>query len=171
MVTGGEMRDYQLLGLQFMLARHDAGVPIILGDEMGLGKTLQSLALLAHLHLERGLKAPSLVVCPLSVLASWMNEARRWCPGLKVLQLHTGSIEERRRMVREDLVGGDFHVCVTTYEMVKNEACRHYLVGRIHWSYLVLDEGHVIKNEAYVHLCGFCFGCWWWRDAASAEPT
>lgn len=36
-VTGGEMRDYQLLGLQFMLQRHEAGVPIILGDEMGLG--------------------------------------------------------------------------------------------------------------------------------------
>lgn len=187
------MRDYQLLGLQFMLERHDAGVPIILGDEMGLGKTLQSLALLAHLHLERGLTAPSLVVCPLSVLSSWMNEARRWVPGLKMLQMHTGTVEERKRMVREDLLKGSYHVCVTTYEMVKNEVgmsrvgvcecvhggvrratffpcrflppvvaridqnnmhnpqtCRHYLVGRIHWSYLVLDEGHVIKNEAYV---------------------
>ncbi len=109
-VTGGEMRDYQLLGLQFMLQRHAANVPIILGDEMGLGKTLQSLAFLAHLHLERGLKGPSLVVCPLSVLAAWMNEARRWVPQLKVLQLHTSDMEERKRQCREILPRGDFHV-------------------------------------------------------------
>ncbi len=38
-------------------------------------------------------------------------------------------------------------VVVTTYEMVKNDVCRHSLVRLMHWSYLVLDEGHIIKNE------------------------
>jgi SNF2 family DNA or RNA helicase len=37
-------------------------------------------------------------------------------------------------------------VVVTTYEMVKNPICAHWLVRSLHWSYLILDEGHVIKS-------------------------
>lgn len=33
-ISGGEMRDYQLLGLRWLITRHDAGIGAILGDEM-----------------------------------------------------------------------------------------------------------------------------------------
>jgi SNF2 family DNA or RNA helicase len=35
-VAGGEMRDYQLVGLNFMLNMHQQNLGMILGDEMGL---------------------------------------------------------------------------------------------------------------------------------------
>ena len=35
LVTGGEMRDYQLAGLNFMVDLHNQGIASILGDEMG----------------------------------------------------------------------------------------------------------------------------------------
>jgi SWI/SNF-related matrix-associated actin-dependent regulator of chromatin subfamily A member 5 len=49
---------------------------------MGLGKTLQTLSLIAHLtETQGGAKGPHLLVCPLSVLSSWMTEIARWLPG------------------------------------------------------------------------------------------
>ena len=42
----GEMRPYQLEGLNWMIGLHDQGINGILADEMGLGKTLQSISLL-----------------------------------------------------------------------------------------------------------------------------
>jgi hypothetical protein len=40
-----------------------------------------------------------------------------------------------------------FDVAVTTYDMIKSKDLGHSLKRTIHWRYLVLDEGHKIKNE------------------------
>jgi len=70
---------------------------------MGLGKTLQTLSLIQYLK-ENDPKVgvgreqrPFLVICPLSVLSSWMAEARKWAPSLKVIRFH-GPIKERVRL-------------------------------------------------------------------------
>jgi SWI/SNF-related matrix-associated actin-dependent regulator of chromatin subfamily A member 5 len=95
------MREYQLEGLQWLVSMHDRGLSGILGDEMGLGKTLQTISFLAHLKFERGVGGPHLVVVPLSVLSSWLNELRRWCPALRVVRLHAADFDERKRLRRE----------------------------------------------------------------------
>ena len=41
----------------------------------------------------------------------------------------------------------NFDVVVTTYEMAASQNMKTMLCHRIHWRYLVLDEGHRIKNE------------------------
>lgn len=77
----------------------------ILGDEMGLGKTLQTLSLIQHLKETdpRGgigrQQRPFLIICPLSVLSSWMTEARKWAPDLKAIRFH-GPLNERNRLKR-----------------------------------------------------------------------
>ena len=95
------MKPYQLLGLSFLVYLHKNGLSGILGDEMGLGKTLQMLSLFQYLKEHRSTSSeelrPCLVVCPLSVLSSWMAESRRWTPGLKVLRFH-GSVRELDRL-------------------------------------------------------------------------
>ena len=98
------MKPYQLSGLSFLVYLHRNGLSGILGDEMGLGKTLQTLSLLQYLKenrkiSRRGELRPALVVCPLSVLSSWMAESKRWTPNLKVLRFH-GPIKERDRLKR-----------------------------------------------------------------------
>lgn len=45
----GEMRDYQIDGLNWMVSLHDNGINGILADDMGLGKTLQTVSLLGYL--------------------------------------------------------------------------------------------------------------------------
>lgn len=68
---------------------------------MGLGKTLQAIALLSHVQQDRGLAGPSLVVCPLSVLSSWMAELERWAPHLRAVRLHTSSAEQKRALRKQ----------------------------------------------------------------------
>ena len=67
---------------------------------MGLGKTLQTISFLAHLH-GRGIPGPSLVVCPLSVISSWMAEFKRWCPQLRIVRIHSSDAAERARIRQE----------------------------------------------------------------------
>jgi SWI/SNF-related matrix-associated actin-dependent regulator of chromatin subfamily A member 5 len=73
------------------------------GDEMGLGKTLQTITLLAHLKFEENVSGPHLVVCPLSVLSSWVHEFKKFCPQMRVLKLHSSDAAERERLKREVL--------------------------------------------------------------------
>lgn len=81
-VAGGTpvLKDYQLKGLSWLAFVAENGGNCILADEMGLGKTLQTLSLIAYLAEKHGHKGPHLLVCPLSVLGSWMTEISRWLP-------------------------------------------------------------------------------------------
>jgi SWI/SNF-related matrix-associated actin-dependent regulator of chromatin subfamily A member 5 len=45
LIKHGQMKEYQLQGLSFLIWLHENGMGGILGDEMGLGKTLQTYLL------------------------------------------------------------------------------------------------------------------------------
>lgn len=45
-IKKGELRDYQIRGLNWMISLYENGINGILADEMGLGKTLQTISLL-----------------------------------------------------------------------------------------------------------------------------
>lgn len=81
LITGGIMKDYQLEGLEWLVTLFENGLNGILADEMGLGKTLQTISFLAFLR-EKGIKGPFLVVGPVSVLSSWVDEIARWAPSM-----------------------------------------------------------------------------------------
>ncbi|KAI5257177.1 hypothetical protein E4T42_01197 [Aureobasidium subglaciale] len=169
------MKPYQLTGLSFLANMYENAMPAILGDEMGLGKTLQTLSLIQHLEDTHpspvGVARPCLVVCPLSVLGSWCDEARKWTPKLKVLRFH-GSVSERNDVKlmasgvtdrfgnatgRNKTKRGDhsvaanedsgtvFDIMVTNYETFQSEAS--WLKHAFAWRYCILDEGHKIKND------------------------
>jgi len=72
-VVNGEMRTYQLEGLNWMLRLHENGINGILADEMGLGKTLQTISLLGYLKQSRGVNGPHLVITPKSTLSNWVS--------------------------------------------------------------------------------------------------
>jgi SWI/SNF-related matrix-associated actin-dependent regulator of chromatin subfamily A member 5 len=169
------MKPYQLAGLSFLANMYENAMPAILGDEMGLGKTLQTLSLIQHLEETHpspvGIARPYLVVCPLSVLGSWCDEARKWTPKLKVLRFH-GSTAERNEVKlmasgvtdrygnatgRNKIKRGDvsvavnegsgtvFDIMVTNYETFQSEAS--WFKQAFVWRYCILDEGHKIKND------------------------
>jgi SWI/SNF-related matrix-associated actin-dependent regulator of chromatin subfamily A member 5 len=99
------MRDYQLLGLNWLIKLYENGINGILADEMvttnrkcnieqGLGKTLQTISFLGWLKSSKSIEGPHLVISPKSTLSNWMKEFQRWCPSLKVIKFQ-GDKEER----------------------------------------------------------------------------
>ena len=78
-ISGGELKFYQLDGLNWMIRLQENGINGILADEMGLGKTIQTISLLAHLACERGIWGPHLIIVPTSTLLNWEMECKRWC--------------------------------------------------------------------------------------------
>ncbi|KAJ1678413.1 putative ATPase, partial [Spiromyces aspiralis] len=142
-LTGGIMRDYQIEGMEWLVSLYENGLNGILADEMGLGKTIQTISFLTYLR-ERDVWGPFLIVCPLSTVANWVSEFMRFVPTTPVLLYH-GTPQERAYLRQKHLkkLNKSFPVVVTSYELVMND--RKYL-QRFAWKYIVVDEGHRIKN-------------------------
>ena len=142
-VKGGEMRDYQVAGLNWLVSLHENGISGILADEMGLGKTLQTISFLGYLRHVQDITGPHLVLVPKSTLDNWKREFEKWTPDVNVLVLQ-GAKEERHQLINERLVDEKFDVCVTSYEMVLREKAH---LKKFAWEYIIVDEAHRIKNE------------------------
>ncbi|XP_032825294.1 lymphoid-specific helicase isoform X1 [Petromyzon marinus] len=143
--TGGIMRSYQVEGMEWLRILWENGINGILADEMGLGKTVQCIATVA-LMVESSVMGPFLVVAPLSTLPNWISEFKRFTPKIPVMLYH-GSADERR-LLRPKIAKkqGELNICpviVTSYEIAMIDA--KYL-QTVYWKYLMLDEGHRIKN-------------------------
>ncbi|XP_024130312.1 E1A-binding protein p400 isoform X6 [Oryzias melastigma] len=143
----GMLRDYQQVGVDWLVNLYKKHLNGILADETGLGKTVQTVAYMAHLAGQEGIWGPHLVVVRTCKLLSWELEFKRWCPGLKIL-LYLGNGKERRskRMWWDEPNG--FHVCLTSYKLFMKDQS-HFL--RKKWRHLVLDEVQLIKNTAEKH--------------------
>ncbi|RWS31994.1 SWI/SNF-related matrix-associated actin-dependent regulator of chromatin subfamily A member 5-like isoform X5 [Leptotrombidium deliense] len=144
-IKGGEMRDYQIRGLNWMISLYENGINGILADEMGLGKTLQTISLLGYMKHYKGISGPHMVIAPKSTLTNWMNEFKRWVPTLNPVCL-IGDQQARSALIRDTLLGNpsQWDVCVTSYEMIIREKS---VLKKFNWRYLVIDEAHRIKNE------------------------
>lgn len=142
-IKHGQMREYQMQGLNWLIHLYDNGINGILADEMGLGKTLQTISLLAYLNEYRGITGPHMVIVPKSTMGNWCNEFRRWCPSIRCVKFH-GNAEARNHQKDNVVTPGRFDVVVTSYEMVTKEK-NHF--KKFHWRYIIIDEAHRIKNE------------------------
>jgi SWI/SNF-related matrix-associated actin-dependent regulator 1 of chromatin subfamily A len=77
------LKDYQVVGLNWLALMYRHKLSCILADEMGLGKTCQVISLLTHL-VETGNGGPHLVICPGSTLENWLREFPKFSPRLTV---------------------------------------------------------------------------------------
>ena len=117
--------------------------------QMGLGKTLMTLCILvgtsqASSAAEKadsncGGAAPSVVVCPTSVIGHWYDEAKKhFGDSVQVLK-YSGSPSQRRK------IQGSFRqfvIVIMSYDTVRSDLD---FLKQCHFNYGVLDEGHVIK--------------------------
>ena len=87
----------------------------ILADEMGLGKTIQTIALIAFLKEFKQIKGYHLIIVPKSTVPNWMNEFKKWCPEMRVINLIARK-EQREEIVKSSLLPGKFDCVVTTYD-------------------------------------------------------
>ncbi|WP_282779845.1 MULTISPECIES: DEAD/DEAH box helicase [unclassified Nocardia] len=86
--------------------------------------------------------APTLLVCPMSVVGNWQREAERFAPGLRVLVHHGAG---RRSGPEFDAAVADSDLVVTTYALLARDVEE---LKRQGWQRVVLDEAQHIKNAA-----------------------
>ena len=141
----GEMRNYQIEGLDWLAQLTRNRVNGILADEMGLGKTLQSISILALVKERQWPEDafPHLVVVPKSTITNWVKEFSKFCPSLKTCCL-IGSQEERALTIQSRILAGDFKVLITSFDVARIEIST---LRKIKFGFFILDEAHRIKNE------------------------
>lgn len=136
----GTLRPYQKAGydwLQFLNQYRFGGC---LADDMGLGKTVQTLALLQS-QKEAGIKEPSLLIMPTSLLYNWALEAKKFTPKLKVM-FYTGTYREKNT---EQFEG--FDLILTSYGILRLDID---LIQSFRFNYVILDESQAIKNPTSI---------------------
>ena len=159
----GDLRPYQERGLGWLAFLGDLGLGACLADDMGLGKTAQLLALLvdertrAEAAPERpaataktttkrrpaGPKlAPSLVLCPMSLVGNWQREAARFAPKLSVYVHHGPDRLDGKAFTRH---AGTVDLVLSTYGLAARD---QQLLSTVPWRRMVLDEAQQIKNSA-----------------------
>ncbi|KAJ3575099.1 hypothetical protein NP233_g1325 [Leucocoprinus birnbaumii] len=151
--TTVKLKDYQLLGVNWLNLLYREKLSCILADEMeGLGKTVQVISFLAHLK-GKGNKGPHLVVVPSSTLENWCREFARFAPSISVQTYYAGKGE--RSQLREMLLGTQmsnngrgegWEVLITTYTLAQGDERDRKFFRKIDWNCCIYDEGHVLKN-------------------------
>ncbi|MHA1583948.1 MAG: DEAD/DEAH box helicase [Promethearchaeota archaeon] len=154
----GTLRPYQQTGLSWLVFMSELKFGACLADDMGLGKTIQVLAYLLYQHenyqkvlneyksqgknRKRNRKnlGPSIIVCPLTLLKNWAQETEKFTPSLNYY-IHYGKNRVGGKSFLKRLE--TTNIVITTYQQVKKDK---YLLSRIHWENIILDEAQNIKN-------------------------
>ncbi|GAA1012822.1 helicase HelZ [Acrocarpospora pleiomorpha] len=137
----GALRPYQERGLAWLGFLSGLGLGGILADDMGLGKTITTLALLLAERADTT-AAPTLLVCPMSLINNWQKEAARFAPSLR-LYIHHGGARRRDEELAATIAAAD--LVITTYGTALRDLPA---LARQGWERVVCDEAQAIKNSA-----------------------
>lgn len=122
------LRKYQEFAVKMCLYQKR----ILLGDEMGLGKTVQALSVITHLYNQD--KKRSIVILPLTLSYSWMDEVE------KHTKLKCYNLRDEGMKAEWFKTGG---ILIASFESVNKyvSLLKHYEINMI-----VVDECHYIKS-------------------------
>ncbi len=155
------LRDYQKLGVIWLLEHHISKLGACLADDMGLGKTIQTIAVLCYAKQElidahqevpesesftlfsqnsfqRSTPLCALLVLPASLVFNWKNELKKFAPSLNVIEYRGPSRKKIKSRIK------NYDVILTTYQTALRDI-EHF--ETLPLSYLVLDESQYIKNN------------------------
>jgi SWI/SNF-related matrix-associated actin-dependent regulator 1 of chromatin subfamily A len=155
------LKDYQLVGLNWLNLLWSQKISCILADDMGLGKTCQVIAFLAHLQ-QTGVQCCALIIVPGSTLENWLREFQYFAPSLSVRPYY-GKQDERgllQAQIEADMDSID--VVVTTYDMASSSKGltrdSWWLRTQLKPEICIFDEAHSLRNpgtDRYAKLAKF----------------
>jgi SNF2 family DNA or RNA helicase len=129
------LREYQIIGYQWILQNFNNDFGCILADDMGLGKTLQTLSVILHFKENDEINdSKILIIVPTSLLYNWQHEIDKFTPQLKT-RIYHGK--------HRSLTGNDYDILLTSYGMIRSDKNKF---TRRKWLLVVIDEAQNIKN-------------------------
>ena len=131
------LRDYQKIGVKWLLTMYQYKFNGILADEMGLGKTLQVICMLDSVK-DDGKQF--LVVAPASLIYNWQDEIQKFSKTLSSCII-TGNKEHRKNLIHHT---EDVDVYITSYDYLRNDIEEY---KDIMFDTIILDEAQNIKNQ------------------------
>lgn len=140
-----QMKDYQVVGINWLNLLFKNRLSGILADDMGLGKTCQVIAFLAHLS-EIGQQGPHVVIVPSSTLENWLTEFQSFCPSLVVRPLYGTQAERFEIRDQIDQDRANINVVITTYATARSKDDFPWLRA-FGFCSAIYDEGHFLRNS------------------------
>ncbi|CAD8142389.1 unnamed protein product [Paramecium pentaurelia] len=142
LLEGGQLQQYQVQGLDWLVSLYNNSLNGILADEMGLGKTIQAISLLCYLIETKKNYGPFFIIAPLSTLSNWVNEFEKWAPKIKKV-IYKGTPQVRQQISKQ-MSTTIWNICLTTYEFLLQDNLE---LSKYQWKYIIVDEGHSLKNS------------------------
>ncbi|GAB4233623.1 MAG: DEAD/DEAH box helicase [Chlamydiales bacterium] len=133
------LRPYQKEGIEWLSKLRNMHLNGILADDMGLGKTIQAITALTQFK-EKQHNAPSIVVCPTSLIYNWYEEFAKFNPKIKVLPIE-GTPPQRKKLIAKL---SHYDVVITSYSLLQKDIEQYC---KISFGYAILDEAQHIKNR------------------------
>ncbi|GAB2277298.1 hypothetical protein Dimus_012006 [Dionaea muscipula] len=151
---GKMLYPHQRDGLRWLWSLYCQGKSGILGDDMGLGKTMQICAYLAGMFHSLLIKRV-IVVAPKTLIPHWIKELSVVGLSEKIREYYGTCPKTRQYELQHALQ--DKGVLLTTYDILRNntKALSQSSSAEVDededgaiWDYMILDEGHLIKNPS-----------------------
>lgn len=127
------LREYQIIGVKWLLSLRKNGFGGCLADDMGLGKTVQIIAYLSENSFN---KTYSLIVVPKTLLENWKREFLKFAPEIKVYIYH-GRDRSTEAFKNNQII-------ITTYGTLINDFDR---LNSYYFENMIIDEAQYIKNS------------------------
>ncbi|MEU4233317.1 SNF2-related protein [Nonomuraea sp. NPDC026600] len=130
------LRDYQTRGLAWLANLTRLGFGACLADDMGTGKSITAIALHLHRREQAERAAPTLIICPASMLATWEREIARFAPATPTRRYH-GEDRTLSGLSADEVV-------ITTYGTLRRDADT---LAAQPYDLVVADEAQQAKNH------------------------
>ncbi len=131
------LRDYQKVGIKWMLTLSQCGFSGILADEMGLGKSLQTIEYIKQKVKEKA--GIMLLVVPTSLIYNWEHELQQF--GSEVKYLIINDTKQKRMNAFQKIESYD--VILTTYGLLRQDITYYQSYT---FDTCIIDEAQNIKN-------------------------
>lgn len=132
------LRDYQEIGVKWMMTLSKCGFGGILADEMGLGKSIQAINYI-KLKLKEDKNKKFLIVVPTSLVYNWENEFKKFGDHIKYQVFN--DLKARRLNLFENV--DNYNVLITSYGLLRQDI---EMYSSIHFDTCIIDEAQNIKN-------------------------